>query len=175
MKIGKAGVSARGANNRTIVLVAAGLMIGLGLLIGATARADDAVGSVTEISGDAQIERGGAKLPVDEGMVVKVHDQVTTQPGASLTLGFGDGSSIALSANTSIAIDASTTMNGQTLPSRMTLIRGDIHTIVPDRTTGRQHSIEVDTPNTKETGTSPNSRQSARRRYASDRVGTSIV
>jgi hypothetical protein len=158
MKIGKARVGGRGAHNRSIALVVAGLTIGIGILIGATARADDSVGSVTEITGDAQIERGGTKLPVDEGMVVKVHDKLTTQPGASLTLGFGDGSSIALSANTSIAIEDSTTTNGQTLPSRVTLIRGDIHTIVPDRTTGHQHSIEVDTPNTKETGPSPNSR-----------------
>jgi len=145
------------SHDRSIAFVAAGLMIALGTLTCSPAWADDAVGSVTQISGDAQIDRGGAKLPVDEGTVVKVHDKVTTQPGASLTLGFGDGSSIALSSNTSIAIEDSTTMNGQTLPSRVTLISGDIHTIVPDRTTGHQHSIEVDTPNTKETGPSPNS------------------
>lgn len=158
MKKGKAGTGGRRVHNRSIALVAGGLMIGLGMLVCATARAEDAVGSVTQISGDAQIERGGAKLPVDEGTVVKVHDKLTTQPGASLTLGFGDGSSIALSPNTSIAIEDSTTTNGQTLPSRVTLLSGDIRTIVPDRTTGHQHSIEVDTPNTKETGPSPNRR-----------------
>lgn len=158
MKTGKAGAGGRGTDSLSIALVAAALIFGLGILPSAPVRADDAVGSVTQISGDAQIERGGAKLPVDEGTVVKVHDRVTTQPGASLTLGFADGSSIALSANTSIAIEDSTTTNGQTLPSRVTLIRGDIHTIVRDRTTGHQHSIEVDTPNTKETGPSPNGR-----------------
>ena len=50
-----------------------------------------------------------------------------------LTLGFGDGSSLALSGGTSVAIEDSTTMNGQTLPSRVTLITGEIHTIVPDK------------------------------------------
>ncbi|MGA7872649.1 MAG: hypothetical protein WCA22_17310 [Candidatus Binatus sp.] len=72
-----------------------------------------------------------------------------------LTLGFGDGSSIALSGGNSVAIDDGTTQNYQTLPSRVTLISSDVHTIVPDKTTGQQHSIEVDTPNTKSTGPSP--------------------
>jgi len=81
-----------------------------------------------------------------------VHDRVTTPPGASVTLGFADGSSIALSSDTSIEIENSTTMN----PSRVTLISGDIDTIVPDKTTGQQHRIEVNTTNAKVTGPSPN-------------------
>jgi hypothetical protein len=42
------------------------------------------------------------------------------------------------------------------VPSRVTLINGDIHTIVPDKTTGQQHSIEVNTANSKATGPAPN-------------------
>ena len=125
----------------------------LGLLhAGSAARADDSVGSVTQITGNAQIQRGGAALAAQQGTPVKVHDKVTTQPGASVTLGFGDGSSMALGGGTSMAIEDSTTVNGQTVPSRVTLLSGKIHTIVPDKTTGQQHSIEVDTANVKATG-----------------------
>jgi hypothetical protein len=70
-------------------------------------------------------------------------------------LGFADGSSIGLSSNTSIAIENTVAVNGQMVPSRVTLISGDIHAIVPDKA-GQPHSIEVNTPNSKVTGPSPN-------------------
>ncbi len=142
--------------NRWIAFIAAGVMLGLGLFDASTpARADDSVGSIPQITGSAQIQRGGATLAAQQGTPVKVHDQVTTQPDASLTLGFGDGSSMALNGGTSVAIEDSTTMNGQTLPSRVTLINGKIHTIVPDKA-GQPHSIEVDTQNVTATGPPPN-------------------
>ena len=79
----------------------------LGLFASTAVRADDCVGTVTQVNGSAQIQRGGATLPAQQGTPVKVHDTVTTQPGASMTLGFADGSSIALSGNTSIEIEDS--------------------------------------------------------------------
>jgi hypothetical protein len=142
--------------NLSIAFTAASLMLALGLLSGSTARADDAVGSVTQVSGVAQIQRGGATLSAQQGTPVMVHDRVTTQSGSSLTLGFADGSSIALRGDTSVEIADRTSMNGQTLPNRVTLITGDIDTIVPDKTTGQQHHIEVNTESAKVTGPSPN-------------------
>jgi len=140
--------------NRSIVFILAGVILGL-LDTSAPARADDSVGSVINITGNAQIQRGGATLAAQQGTPLKLHDKVTTQPDGSVTLGFGDGSSIALSGATSVAIEDSTTVNGQTLPSRVTLFSGNIHTIVPDKTTGQSHSIEVDTPSVKVTGPAP--------------------
>jgi len=117
--------------------------------------ADDSVGSVIQITGNAQIQRGGATLAAQQGTPLKLHDKVTTQPDGSVTLGFADGSSMALGGGTSVTIEDSTTVTGQTLPSRVTLLSGNIHTIVPDKTTGQSHSIEVDTPNAKVTGPLP--------------------
>jgi hypothetical protein len=71
--------------NRSIAFVAAGVMLGLGLA-GWPARADDSIGSVTQIAGSAQIQRGGATLAAKQATPVKVYDKVTTQPGASTTL-----------------------------------------------------------------------------------------
>jgi hypothetical protein len=153
MKKLESGIDARGTSCRSIALMAAAAM--LALLTSPAVRADDSVGTVTQVSGSAEIERGGATLPAQQGTAVKVHDKVTTQPGASVTLGFGDGSSMALAGSTSIAIEDTAAANGQMVPSRVTLISGDIHTIVPDKT-GQPHSIEVNTENAKVTGPSPN-------------------
>ncbi|MGA8644253.1 FecR domain-containing protein [Candidatus Binatus sp.] len=141
-------------NNRSIAFVAASVMLGLGLLASSPARAVDSVGSVTQISGSAQIERGDATLPVQQGTPVLVQDKVMTQAGAAVTLGFVDGSSIGLSGSTSIAIRDRGTVNGQTIASRVTLISGDIHTVVPDKP--GQPPAEVNTDNSKATGASPN-------------------
>jgi hypothetical protein len=141
--------------NRSIALVAASAMLGLGLLASSPARADSSVASVTQISGNAQIQRGGASLAAQQGTPVMVHDKVTTQPGASVTLLFVDGSSIVLSSGTSVAVEDMTAVNGQPVPSHVTLISGDIHTVVPDKA-GQPHSVEVTSPNAKAIGASPN-------------------
>jgi hypothetical protein len=145
----------RQIRNRSIAFILAGLMIGLGVLDGISpARADDSVGSITQVSGRAQILRAGAALPAQQGTAVKLHDRLITGPEGSLTLGFADGSSIALSGATSVEIEDAVTVSGQSLPSRVTLISGKIHTNVPDKT-GQQHSIEVDTQNATATGPAP--------------------
>jgi hypothetical protein len=141
--------------NRAIALVVASAMLGLGLMASSLARADGGVGSVTQISGNAQIERGGATLAAQQGTPVMVHDKVTTQPGASVTLGFSDGSSIVLIGSTSVAVEDMTAVNGQPVPIHVTLISGDIGTVVPDEA-GEPHSVEVTSPNSKAIPASPN-------------------
>jgi ferric-dicitrate binding protein FerR (iron transport regulator) len=142
--------------NRSAAAIVAGLMLGFVLLDASSpGRADDSVGSVTEVTGSAQIQRAGATLAAQQGTSVKLHDRVTTAPDASMTLGFADGSSIALNGGTSVAIEDVKVVNGQPLPSRVTLMSGRIHTNVPDKT-GQQHSIEVDTQSGTATGPSPN-------------------
>jgi hypothetical protein len=154
MKKIESGIDTRRIIHRSVAFVAAAAVIGL-LNAASTVRADDSVGTISQLSGAAQIQRGGATLAAQQGAALKLHDTVTTQPDASVTLGFGDGSSVALSGSTSVAIEESTVVNGQAVPSRVTLISGDIHTIVPDKE-GRPHSIEVNTANAKVTGPSPN-------------------
>ena len=139
---------------RSIALILAGAMLGF-LNSASIASADDSVGTVTQVNGSAQIQRTGATLAAQPGTPLKLHDQVTTAPDASATLGFADGSSITLGSGTGVAIEDATVVNGQTLPSRVTLLSGKIHTNVPDKA-GNPHSIEVDTPSLHETGPAPN-------------------
>src|ERR1700722_3423919 len=108
--------------NLSVAFLAASVMLALGLLASSPARADSSVGSVTQISGNAQIERGGATLAAQQGTPVMIHDKVTTQPGASVTLGFSDGSSIVMSSASSVAVEDTTAVNGQPVPSHVTLI-----------------------------------------------------
>ncbi len=140
--------------SRSFAFVAASVMFALGLFASSPARAVDSVGSVTQISGSAQIERGGATLAAQQGTPVLVQDKVTTQPGAAVTLGFVDGSAIGLSGSTSVAIGDRSSVSGQTIASRVTLLNGDIHTVVPDKP--GQPPAEVNTENSKATGASPN-------------------
>jgi hypothetical protein len=114
-----------------------------------SARADDVVGWVANATGAAQIQRAGATLAAGQGTQIELHDRVSTQPDSTLTLGFPDGSSLALAAGTSIAIEDAAIVGGKAVPSRVTLLSGKLHTIVPDKTTGASHTIEVDTPNTR--------------------------
>ncbi len=152
MKKIEPGIDTRRIARRSVAFMVAAAMIGL-LSASSLVRADDSVGSVTQLSGNAQIERGTEILPAEQGTPVKLHDEVTTHPGASATLGFADGSSMTLSGSTNVTIDDTTTVNGQTVPSRATLISGDVQTHVPD---GQPHRIEVNTPTMKVTGASPN-------------------
>ena len=148
----ESSIDRRRITNRPIAIMLAAAA--LGLFASTAVRADDSVGTVTQVNGSAQIERGGATIAAQQGTPLKLHDKVTTTDG-SVTMGFGDGSSMALSSSTSVEIEDSTAVNGQNVPSRVTLISGDIHTIVPDKT-GQPHSIEVNTENSKATGPSPN-------------------
>jgi hypothetical protein len=140
---------------RSLALILAAAALLPLLPAGSLARADDSVGTVTQVSGSAQIQRIGATLAAQPGTPLKLHDQVTTAPDASATLGFADGSSITLNGATGVAIEDATVVNGQNLPTRVTLLSGKIHTNVPDKA-GNPHSIEVDTPATHETGPAPN-------------------
>ena len=151
MKKIDSGIHTRRIIHRSVAFIAVAAMLGL-LSASSIVSADDSVGAITQVSGGAQIGRGSAMLPAVQGTPVKLHDTVTTQPDGAVTLGFGDGSSMALAGSTSVAIEDSVMVNGRLVPSRVTLISGDIHTIVP----GQQHSIEVNTPNAKVTGASPN-------------------
>jgi len=139
--------------SRGVALASAAAAVAL-LTIGSSARAGDVVGSVIKATGVAQIQRAGAALPANTGAQIELRDQVTTQADSTVTLGFPDGSSLALAPSSTVAIEDSAMVQGQVAASRVTLLRGNIHTIVPDKT-GAPHSIEVDTPNARTINPAP--------------------
>ncbi|MDO8431916.1 MAG: FecR domain-containing protein [Candidatus Binatus sp.] len=128
------------------VLIVAAIVISIWAM---SAAASDEIGSIVSVSGDAKIGRGGATLNATSGMPIRVHDQLSTSPDGSLTLGFPDGTSLSLAGATAISIDDSSAVDGKPAPSRVTLLRGKLHTNVPDKTTGATHTIEIDTPDVR--------------------------
>jgi len=79
--------------------------IGLPVLGAAPSRADDAVGTVSKLRGQARVARGGSNVMLAEGTTVQAGDGVVTGPDARLKLQFKDGSTLTLGENSKLNID----------------------------------------------------------------------
>jgi ferric-dicitrate binding protein FerR (iron transport regulator) len=109
------------------------------------ANAQSTVGTITRVQGVANIQRGPASIAVVPNLPVQLHDKVVTQPGASLTIGLVDNSSLQLGSNSAISIDESVLVNGVGAPSKVELLRGSLHTVIAGAMKGGTY--EVHTPN----------------------------
>ncbi len=109
------------------------------------ASAQSTVGTITQLKGDANIQRGTQNIAVAQNMPVQLHDKIVTQPGASLTIGLVDNSSLLLNSDSAISIDESALVNGVGVPSKVALLRGSLHTVIVGAMKGGNY--EVRTPN----------------------------
>ena len=94
------------------------------------AHAQSTVGTVTQVQGAVSNLRGGSSVAVVPNLPVQLHDKIVTQPGASLTVGLIDNSSLQLGPSTTLTIDESEAINGVGAPSKMTLLGGSLHTVI---------------------------------------------
>jgi hypothetical protein len=62
-------------------------------------------GSVKKVTGDAVLRRGGARMPVTEGMHILPHDVLETPADGSVGIILHDGTRVAMGANTTLEID----------------------------------------------------------------------
>ena len=111
------------------------------------AQAQNTVGTITQIQGTANIQRKGATIAVVPNLPVMLHDQITTDANASLTIGLVDNSSLQLGAASTITIDESVLVNGVGAPSKVGLLNGDLHTVILGAMRGSSTTFEVNTPN----------------------------
>ena len=111
------------------------------------AHAQNTVGTITQIQGTANIQRKGATIAVVPNLPVMLHDQITTDANASLTIGLVDNSSLQLGAASTITIDESVLVNGVGAPSKVGLLNGDLHTVILGAMRGSSTTFEVNTPN----------------------------
>jgi hypothetical protein len=112
-----------------------------------TARAQNTVGTITQIQGVANIQRGALNVVVAPNMPVMLNDKITTQPGASLTIGLVDNSSLQLGSDSAITIDKSVLVNGVGAPSQVGLLNGKLHSVIVGAMRGSTTTFEVHTPN----------------------------
>ena len=113
------------------------------------AHAQNDVGTITQIQGTANIQRGGATVAAAQNMPVMLHDKIVTDPNASLTIGLVDNSSLQLGVSSTLTIDESVLVNGVGAPSKVGLVSGDLHSLIVGamRGSGSSTTFEVHTPN----------------------------
>lgn len=127
-------------------LVSLGLLTILAIMIMVTAaNAQSTIGTVTQLQGVATIQRGTQTIAVMPNLPVLLHDKVSTQPGASVTIGLVDNSTLQLASDTEISIDESVLVNGVGAPSKVSLLRGSLHTLIVGAMKGGTYVVQ--TPN----------------------------
>ena len=112
------------------------------------AHAQNTVGTITQITGAASIQRGGATIAATQNMPVLLHDKIITQKDSSLTISMVDNSSLQLSPSTTITIDQSYLVNGVGAPNKVGLFSGTLHAVINGamRSTSAT-AFQVNTPN----------------------------
>jgi hypothetical protein len=113
----------------------------------AVAHAQNTVGTITQVTGAANIQRAGATIAAAPNTAVMLHDKIFTQAGASLTITMVDNSSMQLDASTTLTIDEGMMVNGVGAPSKVGLAEGTLHSVIQGAMRGSTTTFEVHTPN----------------------------
>jgi hypothetical protein len=111
------------------------------------AQAQSTVGTITQLQGTAKVQRNAGTIAAAANMPVLLHDQISTDPNSSLTIGLVDNSSLQLGPSSTITIDDSVLVNGVGAPSRVGLLGGDLHSVIVGAMRGSTTTFEVHTPN----------------------------
>jgi hypothetical protein len=111
------------------------------------AHAQGTVGTITQVQGEASIERNGATTPATLNEPVMLHDKIMTGPNGSLTIGMVDNSYMQMTASSTLTIDDSTLVSGVGAPTKVGLLSGDLHSVIQGAMRGSSTSFEVHTPN----------------------------
>jgi len=111
------------------------------------AHAQGAIGAITQVQGVANIQRGSLNVVAAVNTPVELHDQIVTQPGASLTIGLVDNSSLQMGPSSTLTLDESVGVNGVGAPSKVSLTGGTVHSTIVGAMRSNSPAFEVDTPN----------------------------
>lgn len=136
-------------NKRSITLLMGALLcvMALGVYAGLVA-AQGTVGSVKEVAGQAHVQRAGRTIAVTQGMAVELHDTITTEAGAHLTIVLADNSQLQLSERSSIVLTEALVGAGGTRQSTtIGLLGGKLDSLVSTALRGAAPNFKVETPN----------------------------
>ena len=109
-----------------------------------TACAQQIVGTVTQLSGSAQIQRGSLNVAVAQGSAIQLHDRLATSVNSSATVTLASGITLTLAEHTNLTFDQNVTTAG-TGRTQLDLVEGGLRSIVPVLL--RTESFEIHTPN----------------------------
>jgi hypothetical protein len=102
------------------------------------------VGTVTQLSGSAQIQRAGATISVVQGMAVQLHDRLATSVNSSATVRLTSGITLTLAEHTNLTFNQNVAAGGAR-NTELNLLEGGLRSIVP--TLLRTEGFEIHTPN----------------------------
>ena len=102
------------------------------------------VGTVTQLSGSAQIQRAGATISVVQGIAVELHDRLATSVNSSATVRLTSGITLTLAEHTNLTFDQNVTAGG-TGRTQLNLVEGGLRSLVPPLL--RTQAFEIHTPN----------------------------
>lgn len=119
------------------------------MLLSAAAHAQTVVGSITELTGSAQITRAGATSPVTSAMPVDLHDSLTTAADSHLTVRLNDGSTLSLSEMSTLVINEQVIgPSGVRQSTKVGLLTGRLYAAVSSAISGSgAPTFQVNTPN----------------------------
>ena len=124
-----------------------GLIVIATLSFASGAHAQNTVGTITQLSGVAKIQRNGATAPATVNEPIMLHDRISTDPNSSMTIGLVDNSFMQLNASSTLTIDESVLVNGVGAPIKVGLLGGDLHSVIVGAMRGSPTQFEVHTPN----------------------------
>jgi hypothetical protein len=94
-----------GIGRRLFLRMTTALCAAIGLPVLAAHAAEDSVGTVAKLRGQARVSRSGQNVMLAEGTKIQAGDGVVTGPDARLKIQFQDGSVITLGENSKLNID----------------------------------------------------------------------
>jgi FecR protein len=109
------------------------------------ARAQQVVGTVTQLVGSAQIQRGTANIPVAQGTAIELHDRVATAARSTATVTLTSGGTLTLYYNTSLVFDQAVVGPARGGSTGLRLLEGAMRSVVPALV--QTQSFEIHTPN----------------------------
>ena len=110
-------------------------------------RAQQYAGSITALSGNVSIDRGGSSFLGVYGTALQVSDKLTTDPNGRVTIGLSDGSQIELAESSTLVLTENLlNPDGSRASTKVTLLGGLVRSLVRVAANGAPN-FEVDTPN----------------------------
>jgi ferric-dicitrate binding protein FerR (iron transport regulator) len=129
-----------------IVPFAFACLVGLTLLEG-LAWAQNIAGSISQLTGSAQVQRAGATLGATQGMAIDLHDRISTAAASALTVTLTDGSTLAMGASSTLSIDENVVTGGTRQSTRVGLFGGSLRSLVSVALRGAAPNFQIQTPN----------------------------
>jgi hypothetical protein len=111
------------------------------------AYADAVVGKITEVTGQAQVQRGNSTLQAKADMPVELHDQLKTGSPGEITLQMIDNSILTVNESSALTIDENIISGGVRSTTKVALIKGTVQSVVTAVARTAAPSFQVSTPN----------------------------